>query len=93
MGLGAAPPPPEWTGIDKVVRSYLPYDYQSTSGVVLDSGFQENLCFTLTFDFVCYLVSAAILGVYSGIFVLYKIKSAFTRKPVEAAPELEATTP
>lgn len=21
-------PPPEWTGIDKIVRSYLPEDYQ-----------------------------------------------------------------
>jgi hypothetical protein len=23
-------PPPEWTGVDKVVRSYVPHDYQCT---------------------------------------------------------------
>jgi hypothetical protein len=23
-------PPPEWTGVDKIVRSYLPEDYQRT---------------------------------------------------------------
>lgn len=32
---GAAQPPPQWTGIDKVVRGYLPGDDQRTSPTVL----------------------------------------------------------
>ena len=27
---GHSGPAPEWTGIDKVVRSYVPHDYQRT---------------------------------------------------------------
>ena len=25
---GASGPPPEWTGVDKIVRSYVPHDWQ-----------------------------------------------------------------
>jgi hypothetical protein len=30
-GMGGHAPKPEWTGIDKTVRSYVPEDYQRTS--------------------------------------------------------------
>jgi hypothetical protein len=34
-------PPPEWTGVDKIVRSYFPEDYQRT--LREDSGFRTGL--------------------------------------------------
>eukprot|EP00534_Pseudo-nitzschia_fraudulenta_P003947 CAMPEP_0201121730 /NCGR_PEP_ID=MMETSP0850-20130426/5551_1 /ASSEMBLY_ACC=CAM_ASM_000622 /TAXON_ID=183588 /ORGANISM="Pseudo-nitzschia fraudulenta, Strain WWA7" /LENGTH=121 /DNA_ID=CAMNT_0047388275 /DNA_START=50 /DNA_END=415 /DNA_ORIENTATION=- len=54
-------PPPEWEGIDKVVRGVFPADHQ---------------------------LAMAIMGGYGGLYMLFKMKSAMTKKaPVkEVAP-------
>ncbi|GAX24982.1 hypothetical protein FisN_2Lh261 [Fistulifera solaris] len=69
MSLGHPPPPPPggWTGIDKIVRDRLPYDYQ---------------------------IAAAILGTYTTLIVLWRVKAAISKKPKEEAPEVseEAVT-
>jgi len=51
-------PPPEWEGIDKVVRGVFPGDHQ---------------------------LAMAIMGGYGGLFLLFKMKSAVSKK----APEKE----
>merc|ERR1712226_1071133 len=64
MGLGGhSGPPPEWEGIDKVVRSYFPLDHQ---------------------------LSAAVLGGYFSLYILYSLSKLGKKKevenPVEAPP-------
>lgn len=42
---GHSGPAPEWTGVDKIVRSYVPEDYQRTCGrgeKFRDSGFRQG---------------------------------------------------
>lgn len=38
-------PPPEWTGVDKVVRGYFPEDYQRTLSVIPNSIMNRTVYF------------------------------------------------
>jgi len=51
-----ASPPPEWEGIDKVVRGVFPGDHQ---------------------------LAMAIMGGYGGLYLLFKMKSAMSKKEPE----------
>lgn len=60
-------PPPEWEGIDKVVRGVFPKDSQ--------------LCM-------------AIIGGYGGIYALFKMKSAMSKKePAKVAAPASSSAP
>lgn len=92
---GSHGPPPEWEGVDKVVRGYFPEDYQCMYSLSADAPL--FCCLRLTFHLL--LVAIAILGAYTGGIVLYKIKSAISgkkaepepAKPVETAPVAPAS--
>lgn len=91
---GSHGPPPEWEGVDKVVRGYFPEDYQCTSCVVEStSSFIVTVFFSRFLLFVA--VAIAILSGYGGIYVLYKISSAFSKKKpvVEPAKPVAAAAP
>ena len=78
-------PPPEWSGIDKVVRGYFPEDYQCTCRMIPDSvslKMSHLLVLKITHVVLC-AVAIAILSFYGGLVAVYKISSAFsTKKPV-----------
>ncbi|KAL7488791.1 hypothetical protein ACHAW6_014400 [Cyclotella cf. meneghiniana] len=91
MGSGAAAP--EWTGIDKVVRGYFPQDDQRECFARLASEAGGGIFWMVP----CmegrasgrrslFYLATAILGGYFGLFLLVKIKLAFSGAPVEAAP-------
>jgi hypothetical protein len=98
MGSG---PAPEWEGIDKVVRGAFPHDHQRTSfcpvSILVRKRFQIPFPESLTTKNTSYLsylvfvalfaVAMAIMGGYSSLFVLYKIKSAFS-KPKQGEPAI-----
>eukprot|EP00977_Amphora_coffeiformis_P008692 scaffold1982_cov93-Amphora_coffeaeformis.AAC.14 len=88
---GHSGPPPEWTGIDKIVRSYVPHDYQRTFSS------KRYICAQTKFqipslkqgeaplDEGILPFAIAILGGYTGLYVLYSISSMIGGK--KKAPE------
>ena len=94
MGLGGhSGPPPEWEGIDKVVRDVIPHDHQRTlKNTIIVERISTACCghshLTLWFAWK-YSVSAAILGGYFTLYLLYKLSTLGGKKKEEepAAPE------
>jgi hypothetical protein len=88
---GGHAPAPKWEGIDKVVRGYFPQDYQRESQIVsLVSKIPDSLSHPPLFSLT---VSMAILGGYTGLFVLIKIGGAISGTKEEPAPVVASSSP